>query len=472
MASLFNVKPADAMNSPSQFPPNSELTDESNTDSELFDDEKNNIEKSVLATDGTTKQRAFQSINPTSRVNIELAKGLTEQDAMLSPRKLLYTTSTEHKDTEVVNLNELSENLRFSVNNKMYADVLFRVGPTMQMIYAHRVILAYGSTYFNDLFSQKNVELYDKMSGIVKLDKPDILPEIFLKVLEYLYSGVIRLKQDDVLEILALSDEFGIFTLKEMCSKFIQPIVDVDNSCMLLAMSTEFSCQSLEVYCLKFIDKNIERVLGTEGFLALSEKAVVQIVQRDELRLAEEEEIDIFHSILRWTKNRYASSISPFHGTMEAPEAINKELRELSKNIIDHCRFPLMTAEQLSSIVEPTNFVPKNLLFEAYKNHLTHNGIPEETTRFRHRDNSHRKKPPQILTNVTQRSGGDDFITATSVNKSKTPNYVEMRKTVTITSATNTSNNNRTSLSNKKSKFENKEESPTKKLRFADNLKR
>jgi len=416
MTNLFN--PKDDPTTPNGFEPNStELTYESDSEHEVVVDEncKTNIEKDITIDD--SKRRPFQSINPTSKLTIELSSSFKEQEqeALLSPRKVLYTIHSNNKETDCLNLNELSENLRFSVNNKLYADVMFRVGPTMQIVYAHRIVLTSNSTYFHSLFNQQHTDLNDKSgSDMIKLDKPDLLPDIFIKVLEYIYTGVIRLKQDDVLEILALSEEFGISTLKEMCSKFIQPIVDIENSCTLLEFSSEFKCFSLESFCFKFIEKNINRILGTVGFMELSEKSVIQIIQRDELRLTEEEEIDMFHSIFRWSKNLYIPSKG------DSPEIINKVLREISKNLIVHCRFPLMTSEQLSSIVEPTNFVPKDLLFEAYKFHLTKVKPNNENARFRLRDNSEKFKKMEDNTNVTQRNPEIKIIaTPTKNNASK-----------------------------------------------------
>lgn len=368
---------------------NDELTNESDEDSESNSQPENTNSEHVLVTQ--VSNRTFQSIHPTSKVTQEIKdfrREITFSDDLSSPRTVLPTMDKDlPKEIFAQNINELSENMRFSVNNKLYADVIFRVGPNMQIIHAHKIVLSSRSSYFHSLFSQK-IDLVDKSTGMIKLDKTDILPEVFLKVLEYLYTGIARLKQDDVLDVLALSEEFGIPTLKEMCSEFIQESVDVENSCMLLEMSREFNCTSLTSFCLRFIDKNINRVLSTKGLIDLSEATLIQIISRDELELINEEEIDIFHACLRWAKNRYLGYTKDKN---LSPETVNKELKDIAKNIILYCRFPLMNSEQISSIVEPTNFVDQDLLFEAYKYHLTH-GQSNEGPRFQSRSGGKKKK--------------------------------------------------------------------------------
>jgi hypothetical protein len=93
----------------------------------------------------------------------------------------------------------------------------------------------------------------------------------------------------------------------------------------------------------------------------MKEENLLMIVSRKELKLSNLEEIDLFHAVKRWAE------FNKKFNDGEKPEIIAKELREMLKNIIIHIRFPLMTSEQISSLVEPTNIVPQELLFEAYK---------------------------------------------------------------------------------------------------------
>jgi hypothetical protein len=349
-----------------------ELSNESDPDSEVGLDHESTPDDGLFAEDTSNPKRDNGSVHPNSRPYKEDLKAFRKEykEETWSRQVLKVVNPNQGSDVDASNFTELSENLRLAVMNKACADVIIRLGSNLQLVPVHKVILAAGSPYFYQLFTQKQ-DLVDKSSGLIKLDFAHLMAEAFLKVLEYLYTGVARLKQDDVLEVLALAEQFEIPTLKEMCSQYIQESVDVENSCMLLELAREYNSKSLETFCLLFIDKNIQRVLTTKGFEDLSEATLLQVISRDELETAVEEEIDIFLAVYRWTKNRYSSYSTVKNAT---PDQINREMQQIAKDVITHVRFPLMTSDQMSSIVEPKNFVSNDLTFEVYKYHVVGNG--------------------------------------------------------------------------------------------------
>lgn len=307
------------------------------------------------------EKKEISSVNPTAGNVQQATAPIMSPIQVMTPKRVLVTSNHSEQSSEVTseNLRELSDQMRLSVNNKQYSDVMIRVGPQNQIVYAHRIILANRSTYFNNLFTQQSSVMDQRF---MKLDKPDVQPEVFLKVIEYLYTGSIRMKQDDVLEILALAEEFGVNSLKDMCAKFIQDNIDTENACMLLETSREFNCHGLTHFCLNYIDKHISRVLSSKGWLDLSEDTLILIIKRNELHLAAKEEVEIFHAVYSWAKKK-------------AKDTNTEDVAKVAENVLQYIRFPLMTSEQLSSIVEPTNFVPQALLFEAYKHLL----VPEKS---------------------------------------------------------------------------------------------
>jgi hypothetical protein len=360
--------------------------------------EETSIEMKDDEEDTKEKKRKYGTLLPTGEEAQLINKYSKNEEEETHKRRKVLITSKKDIDTEVLSsdLKEFSDNLKYSVNNKVFSDVLIRVGANLQVLYGHRVILANRCSYFNQLFSKNHSELIDRYSGKVKIDKPQFSPETFVKALDYMYTGSVKISQEDVLELLSISDDMGINSLKEMCSKFIQDSVDVENSCMLLEISREYNTQSLTEYCLKFIDKHVIRVLQTKGFSELSEINLIMIISRKELKLSHLEEIDLFHSLKKWAENRKKFKEG------EKPEIIAKELRETLKNSIVYVRFPLMTSEQISGLVEPTNIVPQELLFEAYKHHL----VPQKNNsspRFVSRSGEKKQVIRKDL-NITQRN--------------------------------------------------------------------
>lgn len=261
------------------------------------------------------------------------------------------------KGSRAENLNLLSEQMKFDYKNKKFADVLIRCGVHRKPLLAHRVMLS-RVKYFDQLLQEKELPL----DGYLELEFKHIRHEVMIRICEYIYTGVIRLNLEYVLDILAVSNEFGITSLKKICCEYIQNYIDIENVCNVLTLSIEMNSPSLKSYCLKFIDKNAQQVLSSKGFLELNEDVLIEIIQRNELQI--QEELNIFLSVMEW---------------------INFDNTRNTKRIFSHIRFPMMTKQQLSSIVEPLNVVPQDLLLEAYKYHLVPHKAPTKATRFRRR---------------------------------------------------------------------------------------
>jgi hypothetical protein len=212
--------------------------------------------------------------------------------------------------------------------------------------------------------------------GRIRYDNPELFSDMFSKVIEYLYTGSIRLRLDNVLEVLSLAENFGVASLKVLCEKYLTKNIDDDNACHLLEISREFNAKELNMIVLKYMEKgdNIKAILKSDGFKHLRRDNLVEIIRRDNLMLSPEEEILVFNAVAAWAK-----------ATKQMEKASQSDLNA----VLSHVRFPLMSSHQLSEIVEPTKLVPQELLFEAFKNHLVSKTEESSEERFRPRGVSH-----------------------------------------------------------------------------------
>jgi hypothetical protein len=259
---------------------------------------------------------------------------------------------------------ELSENMKPSLNDKKFADAVILCGPKKEKFYVHRFVLAGRSNYFEKVFSgtANKTPLHRDKKARYCLERLDIDPLVFQKVLDFLYTGVVKLKLDNVLEILALAEEFGIRSLKVLCQKYLTHNIDTDNACMLLEMSIKFNATELTEYVLSYIEKreNVKEALRSESCAKLHKDTLVMLLCRDTLQLEPSEEVEVFNSVKNW-------------------EGSNKD------DVFNHVRFPLMSSNQLSDVVEPTKVVSQELLYEAYRYHLVPQQSNQTIARFRHR---------------------------------------------------------------------------------------
>ncbi|CAG8571219.1 10265_t:CDS:2 [Ambispora gerdemannii] len=85
-------------------------------------------------------------------------------------------------------------------------------GNNVKTFTAHSVILRARSPYFKVAFSQ----LWARQeNGIISMDKPNIRPVIFEKILGYIYTGeiILPLESEDILDILIAADELMLEAL-------------------------------------------------------------------------------------------------------------------------------------------------------------------------------------------------------------------------------------------------------------------
>ncbi|KAJ6659539.1 hypothetical protein lerEdw1_018774 [Lerista edwardsae] len=95
------------------------------------------------------------------------------------------------------------------INNPQFSDVTFLVGRGQQKVFAHRCLLSSRCQTFHAMLSQPR-----------ELQAPLILshvqPEVFLAVIEYLYTNSVTLNNLIALEVLTSSMEYGLDDLRKM----------------------------------------------------------------------------------------------------------------------------------------------------------------------------------------------------------------------------------------------------------------
>lgn len=84
------------------------------------------------------------------------------------------------------------------------------------MIYAHKCFLAARCEVFRAMFAVQTKEEEDPTTPLVLAD---INPNVFLAVLEFIYTNSCSLSTDQVVDILAASIEYGLDGLRKVCFK-------------------------------------------------------------------------------------------------------------------------------------------------------------------------------------------------------------------------------------------------------------
>ncbi|XP_064643279.1 uncharacterized protein LOC135497364 [Lineus longissimus] len=174
-------------------------------------------------------------------------------------------------------MTNLSEDYHSLVNSERFSDVQFEVEG--QTFYAHRNVLVSRSDYFRAMFCDGLRESASQNT----IRMPDISPEAFLAMLEFIYSNKIWSKLDSftLVELMRVADMFSLDGLKQVVRGTLASDITTEN---VVQIYTEASTKlpvldDIRTMCLDFISENFEEVTKSAAFCDLPQAIMLEVVQ-------------------------------------------------------------------------------------------------------------------------------------------------------------------------------------------------
>jgi BTB/POZ domain len=126
-----------------------------------------------------------------------------------------------------------------------------------QTIYAHKAILAARCEHFRAMFTSG---MKESAHGAA-IEYPEWSSAAFLSMLSFIYTGSIQgLSSNVAVELLALSDRFGLDGLRVLAETALTNVVDASNVFTLISHAHRFGASNLKAFCLDYIVKQSEAV--------------------------------------------------------------------------------------------------------------------------------------------------------------------------------------------------------------------
>eukprot|EP01087_Luapelamoeba_hula_P019929 TRINITY_DN6688_c0_g1_i1.p2 TRINITY_DN6688_c0_g1~~TRINITY_DN6688_c0_g1_i1.p2 ORF type:complete len:526 (+),score=77.12 TRINITY_DN6688_c0_g1_i1:219-1796(+) len=302
-------------------------------------------EDAVQEEDSSEAQRAKQAAEKREKEQLVFARNralLLERLATLLPSVSTTTMEEDEDSTEAA---------------KFY-DVTIFVGPDAVPVRAHKAILALSSPILKAmLLSGSGTQAQDT------LQLPDIPHHtVFRKAMQFMYTGELKVKSVDTLEVLQVAEKLDIAGLTSLCiDRYIRKTVNMMNAFDLYEDTFKKHKQQLSFECLFFIEKNFGTLVksNSEGFLQLSEGPLIEILKSDNLTLSDE--YVLFVAVREWGIARAAAE------GITTPTT--SWLQDRLRNVLPHIRFALMNQQGLQE-AEKTGLIPEYLLFEAFRHHV------------------------------------------------------------------------------------------------------
>lgn len=167
---------------------------------------------------------------------------------------------------------QLTNNMKEMLDQEAFCDVTFRVEG--KEVKAHKCILCARSEHFRAMLTAGMRESYNE-----SIEIPDISYRVFLKLLEFIYTDHLEIKQGTAEEILTVANMFLLERLKNLCEDSLSETICIENIVELLVLADRHQATELKKVCVDFAIRNFETVVKLPNFENLPKRIMVELLR-------------------------------------------------------------------------------------------------------------------------------------------------------------------------------------------------
>ena len=169
---------------------------------------------------------------------------------------------------------------------------------------AHRIVLAANSDYFHAMFT-------DEMKSnqeVIELKDESISPDALKIAMDSIYTGDLRVNEENVLEVLAAADHLQLASVVQQCCdfmkrEFIQLRLNLHNYCLLSTVADRHGLKDLQEAAEKKMASMFKEICESEEFLThIGADQLLSLLSRDDLSAPSE--TFVFKSVMQWIKHK------------------------------------------------------------------------------------------------------------------------------------------------------------------------
>ncbi|KAH7698919.1 BTB/POZ domain-containing protein 3-like protein [Aphelenchoides avenae] len=196
-----------------------------------------------------------------------------------------------------------------------------------KLFHAHKLLLALASEVFKTMFF-----------GSVPQENPVVVkdsnPAAFEAFLRFVYTGTTTITEADIFTLLYIGKKYMVGSLVKVVLNHLEGCITSANVGQLMLSGQDF-LEDAPPKFWKRVETHGEALLKSEGFLQLRKDTVKALVQRE----LEADEKLVYDKAVAWAAAECARNQLPVDG---------ETLRNALEGILQHVRFPAMTAEEFA----------------------------------------------------------------------------------------------------------------------------
>eukprot|EP00794_Sanderia_malayensis_P012365 gene12365-13635_t len=203
-------------------------------------------------------------------------------------------------------------------------DVVIKCGTNS--IIAHKVVLAAASQYFCAMFSNGMSE-----SQLYEIELKDLDYESMNVLVDYTYTGVLKIQNDNAQSVLEASDLLQFKNVKQCCSEYIKNKIDINNCLDIHELGDRYSCEILSKETSEYFNKHfVEIAKSAKKFMDLSSMKLKILIQNDEINV--DNETQILNACMLWVGH-------------------DAERKKYLPELLRHLRLPFVQPSELKKIL-------------------------------------------------------------------------------------------------------------------------
>ncbi|XP_028289496.1 kelch-like protein 41a [Parambassis ranga] len=188
----------------------------------------------------------------------------------------------------------LQDGLKELLNENKLIDCILKVGD--RSIPCHRLILAACSPYFRELFFSEDCKEGERKEVILE----NLDPGVIEVIVNYMYSAEIDINDNNVQDILAVSNRFHIPSVFTVCVSYLQKKLSKTNCLAIYRLGLVLNCARLAMSARDYIADHFEPIAKDEDFLELAPPELFAIIGADALNVEKEEVV--FETLMKWIR--------------------------------------------------------------------------------------------------------------------------------------------------------------------------
>ena len=134
---------------------------------------------------------------------------------------------------------------------------------------AHRIVLAANSDYFYAMFT---AEMKESNQEVIELKDESISPDALKIVMDSIYTGDLRVNEENVFEVLAAADHLQVLSVVKLCCdflliQFVQLRFDVQTYCRVWIIADRHGLKDLQEAAEHKMASMFKDICESEDFL-------------------------------------------------------------------------------------------------------------------------------------------------------------------------------------------------------------